>query len=566
MEKIREAPQEIPETREGVSAEELDSINKRNKNYEEARKLRASMGLAPEAESSASIESFIGDAERFIREERTENVVIDNLEPGREYEINLENPQFPFGTAIDFDLIFPISATREELLARYPDREREIDEYLSRIISEKYRKEYLKIIKTKFNGLVPEDTFKWERMVGLNGERDFEATDRQMEFLRSNPELLRNFRGHNIFWNRTLHLPEHLKKKTKEEIKKEALESRLEIIRRYPDIKEWDLINEPLLREPHINENGVNVNEVVVDPIEDFDFFVELFKRAKEIAPESKFYVNEYSLLSGKKTAEFIDFIQKLKNAGAQIDGIGIQGHISEYDFASIDQIKQNLESLSKLDIPLKITEFDISDETVEKMYFSADARQKEKEKVYNIITSVYHEAIKIKGLKSSNNEDIRSVLMDFLNQNLGEIKLISDEEKGLIVSQAIESSSEEEFVEKLKTKMGNTIKARIDSEFDGKVEELRSDYVKKAMIIFYGTQLVEGVYVWGFQDRAHWRSRNFGEHAGFFNDDFETNQVGNEYLKLTQETWRTKKLVVANSQGQATFRGFPGGYSTNPR
>lgn len=449
---------------------DIDKIAKRNQEYQQAREARRSLGLAPESESTASEEAYLDDAERYIQSERREDIKVENLESNTEYFAELERPDFQIGTAVNFDMLF---SDRDEMLRKYPGKEREIDDYIGRF-NDDYKEAYTDTLEQNFNGVVAENTFKWGAMEGADGEIDYSQTDKVMEFLRSRPELLENFRGHNIFWNITKNLPEHLRGKSKEDIKRDIIEKRLDVLRRYPEIKEWDLLNEPLSREPRLDKNGVNQDEAVFDPEEDFDFFVDLFKRAKEVAPDTKLYINEYSILSGKKTGDYISFIQRLREAGAPVDGIGVQGHITEYGFSSIGQMKQNLDDLSRLELPIKITEFDVSDEVIEKMYFP---------------------------LKEESEGGDRSL-----------------------------------------------------------VEKARADYTRKAMTIFYGTPKVEGVYLWGFQDKSHWRGME-GEHVGLFDNNFQPNQVGQAFQNLIQEQWTTNVDTVSNDQGQLDFKGFPGVY-----
>ncbi len=406
--------------------QDIEKIDQRNYEYQRARKMRESLGVAPEPETTASEQAYLDQAERGIKRER-------------------KDLNFPIGTAVDFDMLL---IDREDLIRRYPEREQEIDAYLKNF-NDKYKENYVAALENNFNSAVAENTFKWEAMEKTGGKMDYSRTDRVMEFLKSRPELFENFRGHNIFWNRVEHLPENLKGKSKEEIKREIIERRLDILRRYPQIKEWDLLNEPLQREPRLDKNGVDQNEVVFNPEEDLNFFVDLFKQAKAIAPDTKLYVNEYSILSGGQTGNYVRFLQKLIEAGAPIDGIGVQGHITEYDFASVSQMKQNLDDLSKLGLPIKITEFDVSDEVIRKMYFPQ----------------------KLAGINSE------------------------------------------------------------------QIEKARADYMRKAMTIFYGTPRVNGIYLWGFQDKSHWRGKE-GEHAGLFDDNFQPNQVGQAFQNLTHEQW----------------------------
>jgi len=531
--------------------EEINKAEQRNLEYKYARETRISIGLAPEIELTSSIEYYLDLAERQIETNRKEQIILGNLEPGVKYQIEQETRTFPFGTAVNFNILF---ANKELLLEKYPDREEEIEQYFAKL-NENYRQKYFETLKQLFNGIVAENVFKWDIMM-REGAIDYSMTDKVMRFLRANPELLENFRGHTIFWNRREHLPPHLKDKSKEEVFRALLEERLDILRKYPEIKEWDLINEPLLREPYI-EQGVNKNKVVFDPNKDIHYFVELFKQAKEINPNTKFYINEYGILSGNKLREFVEFVQKLKEYGAPIDGIGVQCHITEKDFASIAQLHENLETLSYLGLPIKITEFDVSREVIEKMYFPPEQRQKEKEKLIEEMRSFY---VRSKELKAVFPETTSKKLKELL-KGMTIAKYTGQKEQEIILEQVISSENEEQFLSSLKEKIGKIVSLNFDKDFDEKVEKSRADYVRKALTIFYGNPYVNGVYFWGFQDRLHWRSQQFGEHVGFFDDNFEPNKTGAELLRLLNEKWKTKITAVADSSGRIKFRGFSGRY-----
>jgi len=302
---------------------------------------------------------IVENAQENVEQTRQATITLQDLEPNSEYDVELTRHDYPFGTEVDFEMLF---LDKAKLLDEFPERAEQIEAYFAKY-DDSYREKYLEAVKDKFTGLVAGNTFKWH-MMDRNGKTDWSMTDRVMDFLKENPEHLKNFRGHTVFWNRRDYLPEYLKGKPKDEIKEAVMDERLEILKRYPDIEEWDLLNEPLRREERI-ENGVDKNALVFDPVEDIDFFVELFKKAKEINPQARFYVNEYGVLNGNKLDEYTEFIKKLQENGAPLDGIGVQGHMNEWDFANIEQIANSLESLGQLGLPVKITEFDVSREVI---------------------------------------------------------------------------------------------------------------------------------------------------------------------------------------------------------
>jgi len=384
---------------------------------------------------------ILKQAEEKIESERKKDLIIEDLKPGASYAVSMDQPSFPFGTAVNVDLMLGRTG-------KYCRR----DDNSFETCPKDYRAGYNETLFRYFNAITPENSFKWE-IVAEDGVPDWRTTDAAVRFLKKYPLVLKNFRGHSVFWNRRQRLPEFLRESSKEEVQRVLVARRLLMIKRYPEIEEWDLVNEPLPGDEKI-ENGKNKNELVFDPQEDLDFYAEFFKKAKKMNPDARLYVNEYSILSGKKTDQYIAFIKGLIERGAPVDGIGVQNHVSRGDLVSLEQAQENLAKLAALNLPIKITEFDVSDHV-----------------------------------------------------------------------------------------MGS--------------EAARAEYSKNMLTLFYGTPQVEGVYLWGFQDRTHWRGK---EGAGLFNEDFTLNEAGKAYFDAIDD-WQTKIEIVADDEGLIRFRGYPGRY-----
>ena len=84
-----------------------------------------------------------------------------------------------------------------------------------------------------------------------------------------------------------------------------------------------------------------------------------MFNRAKDLDPTTLTFVNDYNIITWTpgEVANYKSQITDLINAGATIDGIGVQGHFSN----GVDplSVKLQLDSLATLGLPIVISEYD---------------------------------------------------------------------------------------------------------------------------------------------------------------------------------------------------------------
>ena len=300
------------------------------------------------------------------------------------------------------------------------------------------------------------NAFKWENTYTAQGDRDWSQTDQVVNYLKERPELLKNFRGHCTFWNHRENLPTHLKNASKQDIERAMFTDGLEVMRRYPEIKEWDVLNEPL--DYYEGDQGT-----IFDPETDNNTFVELFKQAKIANPEAALYINETGLPDaiGNTAERFKALVEKMISQGAPVDGIGVQAHLGgeHTGLASLSQIKQQLDSIATIGLPIRITEMDATDKA-----------------------------------------------------------------------------------------LGG--------------ETQRADYMKKVLTLMYSLPYINGIYLWGFVDKEHWRGT---DGAGLFDDNLVLNEVGQAYFARLNTDWKTKDVVTTDDLGRAQFTGFKGSYSATP-
>ena len=94
-----------------------------------------------------------------------------------------------------------------------------------------------------------------------------------------------------------------------------------------------------------------------------------MFKQAHELDPEAKLFVNEFNILSVDQafdqvqTDQYVASIRYLLDEGAPIHGVGIQGHIWHEDIlADPGVLKERLDKVAVLELPIWISEFDVAD------------------------------------------------------------------------------------------------------------------------------------------------------------------------------------------------------------
>src|SRR4029078_4426144 len=94
-----------------------------------------------------------------------------------------------------------------------------------------------------------------------------------------------------------------------------------------------------------------------------------MYKRARELDPSVKLFVNEFNVLSVDKnfqetqTDAYVAQVRDLLKQGAPIDAVGIQGHLWKEDvLAHPEVIGQRLDKVAGLGLPIWITEFDVAD------------------------------------------------------------------------------------------------------------------------------------------------------------------------------------------------------------
>ncbi|MEN6424172.1 MAG: endo-1,4-beta-xylanase [Phycisphaerales bacterium] len=280
------------------------------------------------ATSSAQDASWRTQADARIQENRQRpaqiHVVDDQGKPlaGVTVEIHQVRKAFPFGAAVGAALV--------------------------------RNTQYREFFKSHFNWAVFENESKWYYNGRGPAREDYAAADAIVRWCRENGIPTR---GHCIFWEPQKWQPRWLTQLDGDPLRA-AVEYRMDSAVGHfrGAFVHWDVDNEMLHGSFFKDRLGADIH-------------VWMYKRARELNPKAKLFVNEFNILSVDKdftavqTDEYVADIRRLIEQGAPIDGVGIQGHIwSEDILAHPEVIKQRLDKVAALGLPIWISEFDTAD------------------------------------------------------------------------------------------------------------------------------------------------------------------------------------------------------------
>jgi endo-1,4-beta-xylanase len=106
--------------------------------------------------------------------------------------------------------------------------------------------------------------------------------------------------------------------------------------------------------------NEPSANKVLSNVLGE-DEMVAQFKRAKQLEPNARLFVNDYGNLGeGTLDVEYKRIIARLQSLGAPLEGIGLQAHFG-YKLTPPAELFSRLEDFGKFGVPLAITEFDVN-------------------------------------------------------------------------------------------------------------------------------------------------------------------------------------------------------------
>lgn len=221
-----------------------------------------------------------------------------------------------------------------------------------------------------FNALVYENDLKWPAW--------------EDEWISSNSFLTNNIRdlgeqnvflrGHVLLWPGWQNLPGDMQANQNNpdylvQRMEDHIREMLEVQDFDQQVTDWDVVNE-------VNTNTDLAAALAGTPgyVTGREVYARAFELANELAPEADLYINDYVTMSLKNTEgnglynQYKQFIGEIVDAGAPIDGVGFQAHISSSPNSIYDVLATLDDFYDEFGLKAKITEYDLQSGTPEEL------------------------------------------------------------------------------------------------------------------------------------------------------------------------------------------------------
>ncbi len=94
------------------------------------------------------------------------------------------------------------------------------------------------------------------------------------------------------------------------------------------------------------------------------------------------------------------------------------------------------------------------------------------------------------------------------------------------------------------------------DLHYNGMTDAEQAEQLRRFYRVCFAHPAVEGIYMWGFYENAHWRQR-----AALWRPDWTPKPAAEAYMALMTDTFHTAGDAEADASGGLRFRGFHGTY-----
>ncbi|CAK7203725.1 Endo-1,4-beta-xylanase 5 [Sporothrix eucalyptigena] len=213
---------------------------------------------------------------------------------------------------------------------------------------------YLQIVNDRnmFGILVPENSQKWQPTEPTQDDFQFANPDRVHSLATTNQQLLR---CHTLTWFQQLPAFVTTTAWTRATLTAAIQTHIAHVVGHFRGAcYSWDVVNEAL------NDNGTFRDSVFFQTL-GTDFIPISFLAAAQADPNAKLYYNDFNLeLNGNKTAAALNIVGLVRRAGARIDGVGFQGHMTTGQTPSRQAIASVFQKFTALDLEVAITELDV--------------------------------------------------------------------------------------------------------------------------------------------------------------------------------------------------------------
>lgn len=213
------------------------------------------------------------------------------------------------------------------------------------------------LLVDQFNSITAENDMKFVSVHPSEDQYTFAAADQLLQFAEEHGKKMR---GHTLVWhNQTTDWIFQDKNGgvASRELVLERMKAHIDtIVGRYKGrIFAWDVVNEAIEDSTDIWLRDSKWLQIVGE-----DFIAKAFQFAHEADPNALLFYNDYNECTPVKRDKIFKLVQSLQQQDIPIHGLGLQGHWN-LTGPHIDVIREALDKYAQLQIPLHITELDIS-------------------------------------------------------------------------------------------------------------------------------------------------------------------------------------------------------------
>lgn len=211
---------------------------------------------------------------------------------------------------------------------------------------------YQRWFTSRFTVTTFENEMKWYSTERVQGREDYSVPDAMLRFAKSHGIAVR---GHNVFWDQPSQQPAWVRSLSQRQLQQATARRIRSVMSRYAgQVIAWDVVNENLHFQFFEDKFG-------------WDASAEFYRRAHQMDGQALMSMNEYNTLEwpGDTLAGPSKYLGKLfqikkfpGNANDARMAIGLEGHFS---VPSIPYIRAALDTMSKANAPIWLTEIDVA-------------------------------------------------------------------------------------------------------------------------------------------------------------------------------------------------------------
>jgi endo-1,4-beta-xylanase len=199
--------------------------------------------------------------------------------------------------------------------------------------------------------ITPENEGKWGSVEPNRNQMNWAGMDRIRDYARQHGIP---YKQHTFVWG--AQQPSWIGGLSESEQRAEVEEWIRLFCERYPDVAMIDVVNEP---PPHTTP--VYMNALGGAGSSGYDWIVQAFRWARQYCPNAILILNDYNTIEFQgDNNNIIDITNRIKAAGAPIDGVGAQAHgTANMTAAAVETFINRIASMTSL--PVYITEYDLN-------------------------------------------------------------------------------------------------------------------------------------------------------------------------------------------------------------